>query len=390
MEKDNLKNAVSNSSEYKKYDSFENLEIKSAQGEKVSKILKEVRPLIEGEKDTYRQKILHRVFNDLEGSGSSEGPTFSLKPNVVEELYRLEKKDYLRYLFYRYRYEIFPQTKEVDDFPPLIQIEPASVCNFRCIFCYQTDKIFTGKSGGHMGTMTLDIFKKIIDECEGRVEAVTLASRGEPLLARDFGQMMSYLEGKFLAVKVNTNASLLTEEKCHEILSSGIQTLVFSADAADKELYSKLRVNGSLEKTLKNVELFHKTREKHYPDSKLISRVSGVKVNTKQDIRDMEEVWGEYVDQVAFVAYNPWENTYQRDLSNESRPCSDLWRRTFVWFDGIVNPCDVDYMSHLKCGDIQDKSISEIWQGEGYNEMRTKHIKGNRCKISPCDRCTVI
>ena len=63
--------------------------------------------------------------------------------------------------------------------------------------------------------------------------------------------MLKYTAGKFLNLKINTNASLLNEEKIHAILSSGVKTLVFSADAADPELYKKLRVNGSLETTLK-------------------------------------------------------------------------------------------------------------------------------------------
>ena len=48
--------------------------------------------------------------------------------------------------------------------------------------CYQADKSFSNKSNGYMGHMTLELFKKVIDEIEGNIEAVTLASRGEPTL----------------------------------------------------------------------------------------------------------------------------------------------------------------------------------------------------------------
>ena len=91
-----------------------------------------------------------------------------------------------------------------------------------------------------MGTMQLKTFKKIIDEIEGKVQFVTLASRGEPLVSKDINEMLKYTAGKFLNLKINTNASLLNEEKIHAILSSGVKTLVFSADAADPELYKKL------------------------------------------------------------------------------------------------------------------------------------------------------
>ena len=55
---------------------------------------------------------------------------------------------------------------------------------------------------------------------------------------------------------VITSVSILTDKLIHTILSSDVQTMAFSIDAADKDLYEKLRVNGKFEKTLKNVERF--------------------------------------------------------------------------------------------------------------------------------------
>ena len=80
---------------------------------------------------------------------------------------------------------------------------------------------------------------------------------------------MEYSIGKFLNLKVNTNASLLTEKKCHSLLCGGAKTIVFSADAAEEPLYSKLRVRGKLDKVLRNIELFQKIRETNYKIIKL-------------------------------------------------------------------------------------------------------------------------
>ena len=171
---------------------------------------------------------------------------------------------------------------------------------------------------------------------------------------------MEYLTDKFLGLKINTNASRLTEEKCHAILQSNASTIVFSADAATEPLYSSMRVNGKLDQTLSNVENFQKIRSKHYPQSSIISRVSGVKFSKEQTIEDMECVWGELVDQVAFVDYNPWENSYKCKPSHVSQPCSDLWRRMFIWWDGKANPCDVDYLSKYKWETLRT-SLSAIY-----------------------------
>jgi radical SAM protein with 4Fe4S-binding SPASM domain len=104
----------------------------------------------------------------------------------------------------------------------------------------------------------------------------------------------------------------------------------------------------------------------------------------------MERFWGDLVDQVAFVKYNPWENTYQRSLNDIAAPCSDLWRRMFVWWDGTVNPCDVDYLSTLAVGDANSEHLSEIWNGDKYNALRKAHLARRRNSITPCMRCTLV
>ena len=152
---------------------------------------------------------------------------------------------------------------------------------------------------------------------------------------------------------------MLDESKCHAILSGGVKTVVFSADAADEKLYAKLRVNGKLSTVLKNIERFQKIRETKYPKNPIISRVSGVKYSKEQKFDDMINLWDGLVDQIAFVDYNPWENSYQKEPNHLKSPCSDLWRRMFVWWDGKVNPCDVDYKSKLSVGIFPDKELIE-------------------------------
>ena len=136
--------------------------------------------------------------------------------------------------------------------------------------------------------MKLETFKLLVDQAEGNIEFVSLASRGEPLLCPYIKEMLAYTRDKFLNLKINTNASVLDERMSHSILTSGVKTLVFSADAADENLYSKLRVNGKLAKILANIKQFQEIRIKNYPKSKIITRVSGVKISNQQNLDDME------------------------------------------------------------------------------------------------------
>lgn len=343
------------------------------------------------ESDDERIRIWQAAFADLGRNGlTNEKCRFRLTQNIADELSRLPDEKVSTYIFHRYRYDIFPQTKELDSYPPYLQIEPTSICNYRCVFCYQTDPHFHQKSNKFMGSMPYSLFEELIDRIHGHIEFISLASRGEPFLCKDIGKMLRYCEGKFLGLKVNTNASLLTEEHCHALLGGGVNTVVFSADAADEPLYSQLRIGGKLSIVQEKITMFESIRRRYYPRSAIIARVSGVKVSEEQDIDSMVGRWGELVDQVAFVKYNPWENVYEAEPSNVHAPCSDLWRRMFVWFDGRVNPCDTDYMSTLSVGSIEGRSIPEVWNSAEYQKLRDSHTTGQRRNLSPCGRCTVV
>jgi len=378
---------------YKKFDSFVGFRYKKKYH--LKDLLVKLKILLNNKKNLINlQKeelnIIKKIKEDLFEKDSKNYPKFTLTANVIKEIDTISETNLPRYFAHRYRYEIYPQVNKIDNYPPYLQIEPTSICNYRCVFCYQTDNKFNKRSTGFMGHMKLETFKEIIDQAYGNVEFISLASRGEPLLCPEFKDMLKYTRDKFFNLKINTNASLLDEKMAHAILESGVKTLVFSADAASKKLYDELRVNGDLNKILKNIKKFQDIKVKKYPDSKIITRVSGVKVNTKQNLDEMEKFWGSLVDQVAFVDYVPWENVYISKLSKVKTPCSDLWRRMFVWWDGKVNPCDVDYKSELSVGNIFDNNISELWKSKEYNSLRKKHLSKLRSKISPCNKCVLV
>ena len=307
----------------------------------------------------------------------------------ILELKKISNQNLNRYLIYRYKYNIYPKIQHVDDYPPCVQIEPSSICNFRCTMCFHIDESFSGKKNGYMGLMPMDIFKKTIDELEGNVEAVTFASRGEPTVNKSFGEMLRYSEGKFLALKMNTNASMLDEKLIHSILSSDLQTVVFSVDARNKLEYEQIRVNGKFEKIERNIELFNEIRNKHYSRDDKIVRISGVKINKEQDVDQMKDKWGNLVDSVAFVNFIPWNASYLNSDSpnNINTPCPELWLRMFVWYDGKVNPCDYDYKSLLSKWNINENSIKEIWSSKEYSEYRNLHMNNKRNTLDPCKGC---
>ena len=69
--------------------------------------------------------------------------------------------------------------------------------------------------------------------------------------------------------------------------------------------------------------------------------------------------------------------------------CPSLWQRMFIHPDGIVTPCCLDAKRNLVMGNINENSISEIWNNEKYRKMRDLHRKGEYKKISECKNCSL-
>lgn len=300
-----------------------------------------------------------------------------------------DRSRWLDYVIYRFKFDVYPRRHVVADFPIYLLIEPTSACNLRCVMCFQSDKTFT--KAPFMGVMDIGLFRDVIDQAvEGGTRAITLASRGEPTMHRHLGKMLDYISGKFFEVKLNTNATRMTDELSRTILATGVNQLVFSVDAHEKELYEAIRLRGKFDQVLANVQRFEQIRAEEFPESTLSTRISGVYLDEKQEKGGFRAFWENICDEVGYVqALTRW-NTYENDPHPDlSHACHYLWERLYVWFDGTCNPCDADYKSFLSPGNVRDTSLRDIWHGEGLTKLRRQHTEGRRIERVPCDRCGI-
>ena len=106
---------------YKKFNSFVGLRIKNKFN--IQNFLDNLQLHLNDKKNSLNLsqneiQILEYIKKDLFESGTKKRPKFKLTPNVVKEIESLNFVDIPRYLVHRYRYEIYPQLKIFDDFPP--------------------------------------------------------------------------------------------------------------------------------------------------------------------------------------------------------------------------------------------------------------------------------
>ena len=295
-----------------------------------------------------------------------------------------------RYINFRFFFEQVSLKKIETDYPPYLLIEPVSTCNLRCPFCFQTDKTFTKKP--FMGTMKLDLFKNIIDQAnELGVGAITIASRGEPTLHKDLGEMLKYAKSKenIFEIKLNTNATKLTEGLCNQIFESEVNQVVISADHYEKKTFEELRKNSNFETIVKNVKLLFETRKK-FKNPLTEIRVSGIDFYKSTNKNIFRDFWIKISDEVTIGdALERWDTYNNKPHPEINDPCENLWDRMYIWFDGKVNPCDADYKSYLSYGNVNEFSIKKLWNSKIIKNIRNKHITNQRSEIDPCNKCAV-
>ena len=114
-------------------------------------------------------------------------------------------------------------------YPIHLDIESTSICNLDCPMCpYPEMRI-------KKGNMSLDLFKNIIDQCDGKVFDVLLHMYGEPLVNKEIFKMISYAKEKGVRItSMSTNLTLLTREKAKQLIEAGLDKITLSFDGTDK------------------------------------------------------------------------------------------------------------------------------------------------------------
>jgi len=96
-------------------------------------------------------------------------------------------------------------------FPMEVAIEVEPRCNFDCQFCFNRNSF--AKTGRDYKRLDIHYIKKIIDKInENSIESVRFTG-GEAMLRNDIFDLLKYAKSDGLNVKLNTNASLITNYK---------------------------------------------------------------------------------------------------------------------------------------------------------------------------------
>lgn len=262
------------------------------------------------------------------------------------------------------------------------------MCNFQCPFCWHGK----GNLKSKLGWMSWDLYKKIIDETAGHSMGLKLQSRGESFLHPKIFEAIEYAKKKgFVEVFITTNGSLLNPNVGDKILLSGLDVLIFSIDDAHRQ-----GCGGDYHDVVDKMSQFILQRN-HFNWKTPIVRLQIGRLDSQND-EEFEAFLEEYVDSHRLrkladeVVYTvEFQHTDDSDpIPNEKlqkNKCPIAWQRMLIGWDGRVTFDCRDFNFEYDYGNVNDKSIKEIWNGPEFKHHRYIHKHGLRGENRICRHC---
>lgn len=285
--------------------------------------------------------------------------------------------------------------------PLKLHLEPTSVCNLRCPMCPQAIDAVKGDTG----YLDLDLFRKIVDDARGYIREINLFFRGEPLLHKHLPEILRYGRSKGVRLHVNTNATILNEQRARMLIEDGASKVTISFDGPNKEQYEKMRKGAKYEKTLENVRQFlglvAEYRKNGWKTPYTVMQVilpydpQSPGPNVPKHMKDVFA--GLPVDEWDPLWPHGWAGVMQENETVQAQPygenyhpCNWLWKSMAIYWDGRVASCCADFSSDQIIGDVKTQSLREIWNGPGMVKLRTLQVEARYKEAPLCSGCDAL
>lgn len=289
--------------------------------------------------------------------------------------------------------------------PLVLFIDPSDACNSRCSFCPTSNHELMKEVKRPLKQMSFSLFKKIIDdlqEFETKVKVIRLYGHGEPLLNRNFCDMVRYAKdsNKVETVDTTTNGILLTNPFLRsKLIDSGIDRINISVNGLSDEQYLQFAgINLDFKNYVEGIKQFYKNKK---DTTYLFIKINGDTIS-KEDEQEFLEIFEPIADSVAVEkSMNCWNNfepkgfirqeenigIYGQAINKPVDICPYLYYSIFIWPTGEVSNCFLDWNMKMIIDDVKYESVKHIWNGYTLKEMRKLMLYGNR-KVHPiCSKC---
>jgi radical SAM protein with 4Fe4S-binding SPASM domain len=286
--------------------------------------------------------------------------------------------------------------------PISMQVDPASLCNFKCAFCPTGDPRLIKQTGRGQTFMKMELFEKILAEVsqfKSPLKTLKLFKDGEPMLNPNFIDMVRAAKSVSTIERIETtsNGSKLSPDFNEKLVDAGIDRVVLSIEGVTAEKYlSFAKVRFDFDRFVEtvrhlysirgNMKLHIKTVAQNLDYAKGEDRIF---LDTFGPISDgifIENTVASWPDFAVSDAVADEVDAYGRETEHKDI-CPYLLYALSINADGVVSPCCVDWNRDLALGSVADMTIMDIWNGEPLRELRRAHVVDGLKSVSSCASC---
>jgi MoaA/NifB/PqqE/SkfB family radical SAM enzyme len=283
-------------------------------------------------------------------------------------------------------------------FPSQVIVDATEVCNLACIHCPHPE--FKQSEHYDARYLDLELHHKMVDEVRehgrGHTQYIRYTSNGEPLVHPKIYEMLDYaVEHSGVFVTLTTNGTTMNEKRIGKLLASGLHMVDVSIDAATPETYAKVRVNGELAVTTRNVLALLRMRRELAAGTRVI--VSFVEQpQNSHEAASFEQYWSQQgVDSVVVRRLHSAASGVARiaaDMLARQKhvkrfPCLYPWERISLNPRGELAFCPQDWVHGSVLADFRTTTIRDTWRGEAYRKLREAHLANAFAAHGFCGQC---
>ncbi len=286
--------------------------------------------------------------------------------------------------------------RPVPTFPRTIQLQTGTGCNADCVFC-PYGATYDSQPKGRMEDW---LFKKIIDEsARHHVHRISPYLMNEPFADRHLFDRIAYINKANPRAKViiTSNGSPLVPPVVERLLAlgDGVHELYLSVQGIDKETYERtMRGSMEFERTMRNINHLVRTmRERRLKRPRLwITMVDTGLIDARKAVaywksRGISSKYTKLENRGGNIAdADSFSRSHQMQYFSA---CTRLFKQMYIMFNGDVVLCCTDYSREQVLGNVCDKSLYEVWNGELATETRRKFLSDRIGQLPLCGKCKI-
>ena len=269
--------------------------------------------------------------------------------------------------------------------PLFVSVEPAAVCQLKCPECPVGRRDGGISESRHTDRlMSVDLFRKVLEEVKEYAHTMQFYFQGEPLLNKDLATMIAEAHEAGLYTIVSTNAQAMTEEMAEALVQAGLSRIIVSMDGLTQATYGAYRIGGDIEKAKAALRYLREAKEQCGGKTVIELQCLRLKTNEYEWVelkRQYKALGADCLSLKTAQLYNyenghdlmPSDARYSRyeqgadgsyHRKKRSRGCLRVWSGVVVTTTGEVLPCCYDKSHAYSYGNIQDAPIAKLFKNE--------------------------